>query len=179
MDLTKSRQRLPRAIGDRVLYGTDGVYEITDIREETIAGIRRRYYLLKGTTDRNGTLVYVPTDNAELVGAMRDLMSKEEAEALIGRSGAIPATAWEEDSRRRNERFRAMTESGDRDQLISLIKTVHLSDLRRRREGKKAYRADEIAMKKAERLLCSELACVLNVEEEEIARRMDLFAEEG
>ena len=50
-------------IGDKVLYGANGVMTIVDIREESVADVCRNYYVLSSALGKNESLTFVPADN--------------------------------------------------------------------------------------------------------------------
>ena len=58
---------------------------------------------------------------------------------------------------------------GDREGMISVIKAVYENGVKRHEEGKKNYLADENIMRKAEKVIYSELSIVLGIPENEVA----------
>lgn len=156
-------------IGERVVYGANGVMEIVDIREESIGDISRCYYVLSSVCLSSNSLTFVPCDNERLVEAMRPLLTKDEATALIKRMGDISPIEWIEASRARADYFKRLMESGDREAMIGMIAAIDESAKRREAIGKKNFITDESAKQKAEQLLRSELALVLETSVEEIA----------
>lgn len=158
-----------REIGERVIYGSNGVMEIVDIREETVGDITRKYYVLRDLNSTQVSHIFVPTDNEKLVSTMRPLLTKEEAMDMIKRIKTIPEAEWKNDNRIRSEKFRKVIESGDRDSVIAVIKAVYENGIKRQEEGKKNYLADENIMRKAEKVIYSELSIVLGIPENEVA----------
>ncbi len=156
------------SIGDNVLYGSNGVMTVVDIREELVGAVAHRYYILRAYGSRSESLIYVPVDNEKLVSAMRPLLSVEEANALLSPDAILPETVWVPDNRARAERFKGIIESGDRAAMLSMVRAVHESGLAREREGKKNYLTDENVKLKAEKILATELSIVLGVAEEEL-----------
>jgi RNA polymerase-interacting CarD/CdnL/TRCF family regulator len=155
-------------IGDKVLYGANGVMTIVDIREESALDTCRSYYVLRPTLMNTQSLTYVPTDNERLVSAMRPLLTREEIEQLIISSSEIEPLEWVKENRARADRFKKVLESGDRRAMISMIRTVEQSAVRREAEGKKNFLADEGIKLKAQKLLFSEISVVFDIPEEEI-----------
>jgi CarD family transcriptional regulator len=164
------------SIGDRVVYGTNGVMEILDIREESIGDVSRSYYVLSSICSSSDSLTFVPTDNENLVSAMRPLLTKDEALELIRQSADPPEIQWVEANRARTEYFKRLMESGDRLKLFSMIKAIDESGKRREAEGKKNFLTDETTKAKAEKLLYSELSLVLGISEEQV---LDLVRREN
>lgn len=156
-------------IGERVVYSSFGVMEIVDVREERFLDAERRYYVLEPVLGGSGSQTFVPVDNEALVANMRPLMTKEEVLQLIRSIDSLPLLDWIPENRARSERFKAVIESGDRYSMISMIKLVRATGVRRAEEGKKNYLADENAMHKAEKLLGSEIATVMGIDEDAVA----------
>lgn len=161
-------------IGEKIVYGSSGVMKIVDIRSEELMGTVREYYVLGEVNSQSAALTYVPRDNEKLVGAMRPLLSPDEARELIAEAADISPLEWDADNRVRNEKFRAVMESGNRRELFGMIKAIREMGKLRLAEGKKNYLSDEHALAKAERLLYSELAEVLARPENEIAELLKL-----
>lgn len=155
-------------IGEKILYGSTGVMEIVDIREESIGDLPRKYYILREVNSNSSSHTYVPVDNKRLVGCMYPLLTKEEVMDIISRAKIIPEVEWYANNRVRAEKFRSIIESGDRECLISLIRTVYENGLRLKEEGRKNYLTDENLMRKAEKLICSEFSEVLGIPENEV-----------
>ena len=156
------------SIGDRVVYGANGVMEIVDIREESIGDVSRSYYVLASVCNRSDSLTFVPCDNEKLVSAMRPLLTRDEALDLIHRIDSLPDVEWLESNRARAESFKKLMDAGDREAMFSMIRAIDASGARREAEGKKNFLTDETARQKAERLLYSELSLVLEIPIEEI-----------
>lgn len=157
-------------IGDSVVYGANGVMTVIDMRDEAFGDSVRSYYVLKAPADNTGALTFVPVDNEKLVSAMRPLLTVDEIRELILSADSIPLLEWVEDNRARSEQLKKMVELGDRAKLISLIKSVCATGVRRIAEGKKNYLADEAAMRKAEHVLYSEIAAVVGIAEEDVPK---------
>ncbi|MBO5907901.1 MAG: hypothetical protein J6Q85_07105 [Clostridia bacterium] len=155
-------------IGDNVVYGSNGVMTVTDIREETIGDVPRSYYVLKSPTANKDSLTFVPIDNEKLTEAMRPLASKERIIEIIDLIPDISEVEWINDNRTRAERFKETVECGSHEDIIAMIKAIWSTGTRRAEEGKKNYLSDEAAMKKAEHVLYSEFSAVLGISEDEV-----------
>ncbi|MBP3388474.1 MAG: CarD family transcriptional regulator [Clostridia bacterium] len=154
------------AVHDRVNYGAVGVCTITDIRKERMGGQWGEYYVLSPVF-QNNAVIYVPMDNEKLTEKMRPVLSEEEIRRLITEMPSIPEE-WIADEAERTATFRSALRSGDRRQLVALIKSVY----RRRKEltgaGRHLRASDATLMKEAETLLYGEMALVLNIRPEEV-----------
>lgn len=153
-------------IGSTVVYGTQGVCTLTGITEKKINGKIIGYYVLKPVYQENNT-VFVPIDNEALTSKMRKVMSDSEISELI-RDMPEEETIWIEDDLERKNRYRDIIASGDRRELVRVIKTLHFEKERRKASGKKLQLADEQLFKRAETLLYNELALVLDIRPEQV-----------
>lgn len=155
-------------IGEKVVYGSHGVMEIVDIKEESVGDVLRKYYVLRELDSVYMSQTYVPVDNEKLVCAMRPLLTKKEIMTIISKISTLEGIEWQRDNRLRSEKFRSIIESGDREGMLALIKTVYENGMKRNEEGKKNYLTDESFMRKAERLVFSEFAAVLGIKAAEV-----------
>lgn len=160
-------------IGDKIMYGAGGVMTIVDIREESVSDVSRSYYVLRPTLSKSESLTFVPTDNERLVSAMRPLLTKEEIFALLQYSKIAAPIPWVSENRARQEHFKRITESGDRELIISMIRAIDESAIRREAEGKKIFLSDENARTKALKLLYSEISVVFDIPEDEVKEFVD------
>lgn len=114
-----------RSVGELVVYGASGVCRIEDIREESFSGSARCYYILHPITEQGNSRIFIPVDNEKLVGDMRDLLQAEELYEMVARVEPFSLTAeWPQDGRMRSKLCRDILASGDREQLIRIVKTV-------------------------------------------------------
>ena len=155
-------------IGDKIMYGASGVMTIVDIREESIGDIPRSYYVLRPALIRSDSLTFVPTDSEKLTGAMRPLLTKEEALSLMRGAKNILPLQWINENRARQDYFKKIMESGDREKMLAMIFAIDENARRREAEGKKSFLSDEGARAKAEKLLHSELSVIFDIPEEEV-----------
>lgn len=155
-------------VGDKIVYGSNGIMEIVDIREESIGDVARNYYVLKDLRVNSLCQTFVPVDNEKLVGTMRPILTKNEVMGIICRIKSIPAAEWQDDNRIRTEKFRNVIESCDTEGMIAIIKAIYEHGIKRQEEGKKNYLADENLLRKAERMLYAEFATVLGIDENEV-----------
>ena len=155
-------------VGDKIVYGSNGIVEIVDIREESIGDAQRKYYVLKDLRSNFSSQTFVPMDNEKLVGTMRPLLTRDEIMDIISRIKIIPEAVWNDNNRLRTEKFRSVIESGDTEGIIAVIKAIYASGIKRQAEGKKNYLADENLMRKGEKMLYEEFSMVLDIPENEV-----------
>ena len=70
------------SIGEIVLYGSNGVCEITEITTKKIGKDSIEYYVLKPVCSDSSTL-FVPTQNEMLVSRMRVVLSSDEIKDIL------------------------------------------------------------------------------------------------
>lgn len=157
------------SIGDKIMYGAAGVMTIVDIREEAIGDVPRSYFVLRPTLARTDSYTFVPVDNERLVSSMRPLMTRDEVLSLIRSFNEIEPLRWIPENRARQDYFKRVMESGDRRDMVAMIRAINDNAVRREAEGKKNFLSDENAKIKTQRLLYSEFSVVLDIPEEEIS----------
>lgn len=153
-------------VNDTILYGTHGICKITDITEQKFNGSANKYYILQPLHNASST-IYVPMDNEKLLAKMRRILSEEEIYELIK---AMPdeETSWIENKNERNERFRSIMSSGNRTEIIKLIKVIYQHKEELKAIGKKLHASDEQFFKEAEKIIYDEFALVLNIRYEQV-----------
>lgn len=163
-------------VGERVVYGHNGVMKVVDIKSETVADVSRTYYVLEDINTAFGSLTYVPVDNEKLTSLIRPLMQKGEIEALLGRISDIPAEPWIEDNRRRADNFKNILASADMERIFSMLKAIYVTGKAREAAGKKNFLSDENIRHKAEELIHLEISEVLSLDKEEVPKVIREFA---
>lgn len=155
-------------IGEKIIYPSVGVMTLVDIREEKIDGETRKYFVLREDGAPSSSLTFVPCDNERLVSQMRPLLTRDEALLVLEEARSAEVEEWIEDSRQRSEEFKRILESGDRLKMLLMIRSIYKNGEERGKEGKKNYLADESVLKRAEKLVYSEISAVLGMTESEI-----------
>ncbi|MBQ4424853.1 MAG: CarD family transcriptional regulator [Lachnospiraceae bacterium] len=148
-------------IGDTVLYGTDGVCEITDIVSRQFNGTARQFYVLKPIYRKNAVL-YLPTDNDKTMEKLRYVLTRDEILAAIRRMPELECI-WIEHHNDRKDEYQSILRSGDATRMVQLIKTLYERRQILLDSGKKLRAADETCLKDAERLLYEEFSYVLEI----------------
>jgi len=167
-------------IGAYVVYGSQGVCRIEDIRRENLTGEPKDYYILTPADDPKMT-VYVPVDASALTVQMHALLSPAQLDALILDGSRDDTLEWVNDPRQRNDLFKGILSSGDRRMLFRMLRTIHERREAQLAAGRKLYAADELAFERAEKLLHGEIAVILKIQPDEvrdyIATKLDKMAE--
>lgn len=151
---------------DMILYGSQGVCQIVGITTREFGGKMIDYYILKPVYSE-GSTVFVPVDNEELTCKMKKILSLDEIKALIHTMPEMELI-WIENDNQRKEKYKEIIKNGKRDELISLIKTLHQHRESLVENGKKFHATDEKFLKDAEKILYDEFKYVLNIEEDEV-----------
>lgn len=153
-------------IGEHIVYGTSGICRVEEICSSPYdKNDTRTYYLLIPVHNPMGSTIYTPVDNERV--PMRRLMTREEIDRLIQ---AIPEIGFVQvpAEKQRRELYRTTIFGLRPEGYVSVIKTVD-----RRREELSAARkhfpvSDMEYGRLAKHLLYSELAHVLDMNEESV-----------
>lgn len=154
------------SVNDTVLYGVDGVCRIDSISEQKFGRETMKYYVLKPIFDQNAT-IFVPFNNEALTGKIRRILSVKEIHELI-RSIPEEQPIWNDNEQERQEEYRSIISSGDRVNLIRIIKALYREQQKKKENGKRLHSADERFMREAEKLLYEEFAYVLKIKRDQV-----------
>ncbi|MCH5260806.1 MAG: CarD family transcriptional regulator [Lachnospiraceae bacterium] len=149
-----------------IMCGGHGVCRVVNITGNPIDKLDkvRKYYVLEPVFEK-GSTVYTPVDNDKVI--MRRIMSKKEAEDLVGRITTIE-TVWIQEEKSREQMYKEAIRTYDCQSLVQIIKTLYLRKQNRLKEGKKVLSSDEQYLRKAEELLYSEMSLALSIPKEEV-----------
>ncbi|MBQ8600174.1 MAG: CarD family transcriptional regulator [Clostridia bacterium] len=151
---------------DTVLYGVHGVCKVSDTVKKRVGKEDKEYYVLRPVFDQT-TVLYVPTWNEQLTAKLRRILSAEEIYAMI-RSMPDEELLWVENENDRKRIYQEALVSGEREQLVRLIKTLHVRQQKRLEQKKALLLSDERFMKEAERILYEEFAYVLKIDRDQV-----------
>ena len=156
------------SIGDYMVYGINGVCLVQDIcaspfdKKDT-----RTFYLLRPLGASSGSVIYTPTDNEQV--PMRPLMTKEQAEGLIGRMSELEPLEIPTEKMRR-DLYRQAMHSCDPEQYVRLIKTVYHRRMDMMQQHKRLSETDSDFERNAKLSLYHELSVVLDVQYSEVEK---------
>lgn len=153
-------------IGETVLYGTEGVCTIIEVREMKISRETAQYYVLRPVY-REGSTVFVPMNNQTLLAKMRPLLSVDEINAMLTDISS-EGECWIEDASERKAEFQRILLGGDRQELLRMIRTLYLHRQRLQEKGKRLRTNDDQLLRDAEKLLNDEFALVLGIKQREV-----------
>lgn len=153
-------------IGDVVIYKNDGVCKIADIIIKSFKDKNIEYYVLQPVHNSNAE-IFVPKNNPDLINKMRNLLTKDEVMQIIE---ALPneEEICISDEAERKEKFKEILTSGNRTELVRLVKTLYNHKQNQKQYGKKLHIADERILKDAEKILHDEFAYVLGISTEAV-----------
>ncbi len=149
------------SIGDKVVYGFDGVYTVSEYTSSPIdKNDTRQFYLLRPVYGPVGDIVITPIENKRI----RAVMSREEALAFIDRFPDMPTLTVEKEKNRRETYRKALdAEHASVDVLVSIIKTVKLRREELAKIKKRVSESDNDYEKKAKTCLHGELSVSLDI----------------
>lgn len=153
-------------LGQTVLYGTEGVCRVSGIEEMKIGGKRASYYVLSPVFQGSAT-IYVPVDNPVLTAKMRRILSAEEIDKILATATEEDLT-WIEDPNERKTEYGRILSSGDRCEVVRLIRMLYLRRSQLQKSGKHLRMGDEQLLRDAEKLLNDEFAHVLQISRQEV-----------
>ncbi|NLN23186.1 MAG: CarD family transcriptional regulator [Clostridiales bacterium] len=153
-------------VGDTVVYGTNGTCEIVEISEFDFTGEKTLYYVLRPKGDKS-SLIYVPTDNKDLTSKMKYTLDEDEIRKLI-ESVADFEPLWVDNAIARKQRCRDIVASGDRRELICMVKNLYHREKQMKAKGGKLNMTDEQYYRTAIKMLCDEFSDVLKISHEKL-----------
>ena len=154
-------------IGDNIVYGSNGVMTVVDIKNDDITGEVKTYYLLTEYGRPASSVTYVPMDNERLVSSMHLVLTAEEVESAFCEAQAMADIPWVAEGRARAEGYKSIVKRVNRAEMLSMIRTIHKTGLSRAALGKKNFIADENVMNRAEAILALEFSISLGISETE------------
>lgn len=152
--------------GTYIVCGQHGVCRVEGVGklQLTEASGDKEYYTLSKVYSRGGVL-YVPADSEKIV--MRPVISKEEAEELIGHMEEIDMLQIDNE-KRKEEIFKQAFRTCDSREWVKVIKTLYERKKLRLAKGKKVTASDERFLRTAEDNLFGELAISLNIDKNDV-----------
>lgn len=162
-------------VGDVFVYGSNGACQITDIKEEKFARETKVYYIFSPFFDSRET-IFVPVDNEALTNKMKDVLSRDEIMKMI-RSIPNCESIWDDNANIRREEYKKIINSADRKELLKLLKTLHEKKSSLEGTGNNLSVSDEKYYRKAQSIIHSEIAMVLELEMKEVEHFIETVLE--
>ena len=158
--------------GQHVVYGTNGICFVENISEMAFptGGEKKQYLILRPLSDR-GSIIYIPHDNEVLLGRLRPLITKKEANG-IWNTPITQTVAWEEDRKQRAASFKEYLLKNDIYTLLSMILCICQKRDLLTEQNKKLTNADREMLAAALKSVCEELAFSLGLSREAVSEKL-------
>lgn len=150
-------------VGDKLIYGIHGVCCVVN-EEKRIVDRKSVTYLVLEPQGQTGSRYLVPTHNEAAMGKLKKILTAQELEDLLG-SDSVREDAWIPDENLRKKSYRELISSSDREALARMTHTLYCHRKQREAMGKKCHMCDENFLRDVEKLLCSEVCAVLDMDE--------------
>lgn len=151
-------------VGEKVLYGMQGVCAVTDL-EKRVVDRKTVTYLVLEPVGQEGSRYLVPTHNEAAMAKLRKILTKEELSALLD-SPEVRSQEWILDENRRKQLYRELISSGDRLRLMQMVHTLYCHRSSQKATGRKCHLCDENFLRDAEKLLSGEISLVMELDAE-------------
>ena len=160
------------SIGDNIIYGSEGVYTVTEFTTSPIdKNDTRQFYVLRPVHGPVGNVIITPVGNDKV--KMRAVMSREDALDHIDKIPSLPTLTVEKEKNRR-EVYRVALAEASPEKFVGIIKTVTERRAEMLKLKKRLSESDNDYEKKAKFCLNGELAVSLGMRFDEV----DSFIEE-
>jgi len=146
-------------IGDFVVYNKN-ICKIVDIKEKHLNN--EDYYIMIPVYDKS-LKIDVPTSNKS--GSIKSILSKKEVLNLIKRIPEIEPI--KKSDKLLEQEYKKLLFTNNHEDLIKIIKTVHLRNQQRKKNKKKLSDKDNYYLNQSEKYLYNEFSIVLELNFEE------------
>lgn len=155
------------AVGDYVVFGTDGVCMVENVGPLDMEGVSKDklYYTLAPFGKTGNNRIFAPVESKRVV--MRKVLSSEEAHELIESIATIEKLVVS-DEKKREETYKHVLQGCDCREIISLIKEIYTRKTERSAQGKKLPSVDERYYTMAQNSLFSELSLPLQLDKDDV-----------
>ena len=106
----------------------------------------------------------MPSGNPVAVAKLRPILTKAELETLFTDLKDWKSV-WIPEENQRKQYYRELISGGDRKSLLSMILALQAHRIAQQEAGRKFHLCDENFLRDAQRLLCMEIAVVLQTDE--------------
>lgn len=170
--MQKSQNTL--CIDQYVSYRHNGIYKILEICNRDFGGKgSKQYYLLQSVYDRNAK-IYVPADTEDLSSMMKSILTSSEINEIITSTNSQKYD-WIEDNVEREEKFSDIVESGNKKDILKLMRTLLDRKSLMAEQKKKLYSADEKFLSLSEKIISEEFAFALGIKKDEVISYISEF----
>lgn len=149
-------------VGDRVLYGSHGICCVVALEERKVDR-KKAVYLILEPVGHGGASYLVPAHNAAAMAKLSPMLTRAELDALLT-SEEIREPYWVPENNLRKTQYREIINSCDRVKILRMIRGLYRHRDSRLAEGKKFHQSDDIFLRDAEKVIASEIGCVMELE---------------
>ena len=149
-------------VGEYVVYGVQGVCRILGT-EKQLVNRKRTEYLVLEPLDRGASKFYLPTQNPSAMGKLQPILTRRQMDDLL-KSEELRKDCWIQEENLRKQRYRDLLSAGDRVSLLQMLAAVYHHKEEQAAAGKKFHQCDDSFMRDTEKLLCSEIGLVMELE---------------
>ncbi len=154
-----------------VVYGAHGVCRILELENKIVDHKSVAYYVLEPLA-QPGTRYYIPSHNSAAMAKIRPLTDSTRLQEMI--HGGASETPWISDENQRKQHYRRILTTVDAGELIGMVRCLEKHRQAQAQVGRKLHLCDENFLRDAKRVLTSEIALVLQMDEKEVP---SLFSE--
>lgn len=157
--------------GDYIFHENNGVCRVEEISEIAMngRGSEKLYYTLLPNLEKK-SVVYTLVESPK--SKVRDIMSKEEIELLLGTIPDIEVN-WESNDKIRIQYYKDSLASADPKKLLAVLKTVYFGNQMRLKAGKKILTADDRYYQIAGKKLFDEISFVFELDMKEAEKLVE------
>ena len=148
-------------VGEYVVYGVQGVCKVLG-KEKQMVNRKRTEYLVLEPLAKGASKFYLPTQNPSAMGKLCPLLSRQELTALL-ESDEINRDCWVDEENLRKQQYRDLMAAADRLSLMQMLRGLYRYQAELMEAGKRIHLCDDNFLRDAERLLCSEIALVMEM----------------
>ncbi len=153
-------------IGDYINYRNNGICVIEDITEMDLGLGKKKYYILRSVYEEN-TRIKVPVDSKAVKSNMRRILSKPEIDSIIEET-ENSGYQWIDDYKKRASAFEAILNTGNRADILWVIKSLSLYKASAKDQKRKFGVTDEKILDKASKMVLQEFSFILQIKQEEV-----------
>lgn len=162
--------------GEMIVYGSSGVCEVKEIcKRKTMSGEEGDYYQLSPVYSTE--MIYTPIDTGVF---MRPILTQVQAEGLLNQIPEISQEVYYNNNiSMLRAHYEAFFQTHQCEDLLKLIKSIHLKNEEALRNKKKLGRVEQHYLKLAQELLCGELSVALDLPRETVTENLQNAVEQA
>lgn len=148
--------------GDYVVYGVQGICRVLG-KEKQLVNRKRVEYLVLEPLSKVESKFYLPTQNPTAMAKLQPLLTLQALTELMN-STEITRDFWIPEENLRKQKYRDLLSNGDRIALLQMLRSVYRYREELLETGKKVHQCDDNFLRDAEKLLCSEIGLVMEMD---------------